>query len=114
MIEIKHNGETYNLNVDKAIKDGYLSKKVPPFKLNAGDVFLSKYGIIMVAIRHDSSNPDLFSFIGQGGKDNIFSRWLDAPVNSQQFYDNFVKGSGSFKYIGNCLIAFKQSFDVML
>ena len=81
-IKISIEGQDYNVNLEKAIELGVISKDSTIKDFNVGDLFVSKYGIKMIIVDHG-----YFSGVEKAKYNIIGLR------NSFQVYSDFRSGA---------------------
>ena len=94
-MKIKHNDQEYELNVEKAIRDGYL---ILEHKIEAGNVYRNGSTIVLV-----DNLEGKFKLIGNGfSTDGGFQEYSDPPRTANEFRTHFL--TGDWKFVGKAKI----------
>lgn len=101
-MKIKHNDQEYELNVEKAIRDGYL---ILEHKIEAGNVYRNGSTTIVLVDNLEGK----FKLIGNNFlTDGGFHEYSDPPRTANEFRTHFLTGYGGYggdwKFVGKAKI----------
>jgi hypothetical protein len=85
-IKINIEGQDYNVNLEKAIELGVISKDSSIKDFNVGDLFVTKYGIKMIIVDHGyffGLEKAKYNIIGLGNSFKVYSDFRSGATKDE-------------------------------